>query len=108
MIEEDNKLSIESATAVNQKNPTIPGEGNEPKVVGTAFAMNENEISNLIDGEKGVYKVLLSKKNIASELEDYSIYSKQMQQKAKATLLENIFSALESVSDIQDNRALYY
>ena len=75
---------------------------------GTAFAMNENEISSLVEGENGVYKILLSKKNIVPDLEDYSLYSKQMQQKAKSRLLENIFSALESVSEIQDNRALYY
>tara|TARA_Y100000022_G_scaffold71602_1_gene61648 strand:+ start:939 stop:3056 length:2118 start_codon:yes stop_codon:yes gene_type:complete len=108
LIEGDGKLSIENATAVNQKNPTIAGEGNEPKVIGTAFAMNENEISTLIEGENGVYKVVLIKKNKVSELEDYSLYSKQMQQKAKSRLLENIFSALESVSEIKDNRALYY
>ena len=108
LIEENDNLSIENATAVNQRNPTIPGEGNEPKVVGTAFAMNENEISSLVEGENGVYKILLNKKNIVPDLEDYSLYSKQMQQKAKSRLLENIFSALESVSEIQDNRALYY
>ena len=71
-----------------------------PFVVGTAFAMNDNEISSLIEGENGVYKVLLSKKNIVTELDDYTSYSKNMQQKAKETLLENIFSALESVSEI--------
>ena len=108
MIEGKGKLSIENATAVNQKNPTIAGEGNEPKVIGTAFAMNENEISTLIEGENGVYKVVLIKKNKVSDLEDYILYSKQMQQKAKSRLLENIFSALESVSEIKDNRALYY
>ena len=108
LLQDDDKLSIETATAVNQKNPTLPTEGNEPDVVGTAFAMNENEISSLIQGENGVYKVLLSKKNIVTELDDYTSYSKNMQQKAKETLLENIFSALESVSEIEDNRALYY
>ena len=101
-------LTIETASAVNQKNPTIVGAGNEPKVVGTAFAMNEGELSDLIQGDKGVYKILLNQKSVVEDLEDYSEYSKQIQENASITLMENIFAALESVADIEDNRSLYY
>jgi len=101
-------LTIETASAVNQKNPTIVGAGNEPKVVGTAFAMNEGELSDLVQGDKGVYKILLNQKSVVEDLEDYSEYSKQIQENASVTLMENIFAALESVADIEDNRSLYY
>ena len=101
-------LTIETASAVNQKNPTIVGAGNEPKVVGTAFAMNEGELSDLVQGDKGVYKILLNQKSVVEDLEDYSEYSKQIQENASITLMENIFAALESVADIEDNRSLYY
>ncbi len=59
---EEEALTIETATAVNQKNPTLPAGGNEPKVVGTAFAMDEGALSGLIQGEKGVYKLALVQK----------------------------------------------
>ncbi|MDC0872433.1 peptidylprolyl isomerase [Flavobacteriaceae bacterium] len=101
-------LTIETASAVNQKNPTIVGAGNEPKVVGTAFAMNEGELSDLVQGDKGVFKILLNQKSVVEDLEDYSEYSKQIQENASITLMENIFAALESVADIEDNRSLYY
>jgi len=101
-------LTIETASAVNQKNPTIVGAGNEPKVVGTAFAMNEGELSDLVQGDKGVYKILLNQKSVVEDLEDYSEYSNQIQENASITLMENIFAALESVADIEDNRSLYY
>ena len=101
-------LTIETASAVNQKNPTIVGAGNEPKVVGTAFAMNEGELSDLVQGDKGVYKILLNQKSVVEDLEDYSEYSNQIQENASVTLMENIFAALESVADIEDNRSLYY
>ncbi len=42
------------------------------------------------------------------DLEDYTAYAKQMQQEVKTTLLENVFAALESVAEIEDNRVLYY
>ena len=45
--------------------------------------MNENEISTLIEGENGVYKVLLSKKNKVSELEDYSFIQNKCNKKLK-------------------------
>ncbi|MDA9588502.1 peptidylprolyl isomerase [Flavobacteriaceae bacterium] len=101
-------LTIETASAVNQKNPTIVGAGNEPKVVGTAFAMNKGELSDLVQGDKGVYKILLNQKSVVEDLEDYSEYSNQIQENASVTLMENIFAALESVADIEDNRSLYY
>jgi len=105
---EETELTIETATAVNQKNPTLPAGGNEPKVVGTAFAMDEGAVSSLIAGERGVYKIVVVQKTTADDLEDYTTYAKQMQQEIKTTLFESIFAALESVSEIEDNRVLYY
>ncbi len=105
---EDDELTIETASAINQKNPTLVGAGNEPYVVGTAFAMNPGEYSGLIQGEKGVYKILLSQKNIVADLEDYSAYAEAARENASFTMMESVFAALESVSQIDDNRALYY
>jgi hypothetical protein len=70
--------------------------------------MNEGELSDLVQGDKGVYKILLNQKNIVEDLEDYSAYSKEIQRNASFTLIENVFAALESVAEIEDNRALYY
>ena len=55
----EDKVIIETASAINQKNPTIPGTGNEPFVVGAAFALNEGKTSSLIAGENGGYMVVL-------------------------------------------------
>ena len=104
----EDKVIIETASAINQKNPTIPGTGNEPFVVGTAFALDEGKTSSLIAGEKGVYMVVLLKKNIVPDLDDYSSYSKLILKNSSQNLAENIFNALKSVANIEDNRALYY
>ena len=104
----DDKVIIETASAINQKNPTIPGTGNEPFVVGAAFALNEGKTSSLIAGEKGVYMVVLLKKNIVPDLDDYSSYSKLILKNSSQNLAENIFNALKSVANIEDNRAMFY
>jgi peptidyl-prolyl cis-trans isomerase D len=105
---EDENLTIETASAINQKNPTLVGAGNEPYVVGAAFALSEGSESELIQGVKGIYKIKLLSKNEAEPLEDYTEYTNDLLQKASYTLLESVFSALESSSEIDDNRALYY
>lgn len=104
----EEELTIETASAINQKNPTLVGAGNEPSVVGTAFALNPGEESGLIQGKKGVYKILLKQKNIVADLEDYSAYAEDARQNASFTMMESVFAALESVSKIEDNRMLYY
>ena len=105
---ENEELTLETASAINQKNPTLVGAGNEPYLVGAAFAMEEGTVSELIQGELGLYMVKLLKKNTAETQEDYQQYSKEYIRDASFALLENVFLALESYSDIEDNRSLYY
>ena len=105
---ENEDLTLETASAINQKNPTLVGAGNEPYVVGAAFAMEEGAVSELIQGELGLYKVKLLKKNTAETLDDYQQYNKEYLRDASFTLPENVFLALESYADIDDNRSLYY
>ena len=105
---EKEAFTLETASAINQKNPTLVGAGNEPYVVGAAFSMEEGAVSGLIQGERGMYKIKVLKKNEAEPLEDYLQYSREYLRDASFRLLENIFVALESNAAIEDNRALYY
>lgn len=105
---ENEAFTLETASAINQKNPTLVGAGNEPYVVGAAFTMEEGAVSGLIQGERGMYKIKVLKKNEAEPLEDYLQYSREYLLDASFRLLENIFVALESNAAIEDNRALYY
>jgi len=105
---EKEAFTLETASAINQKNPTLVGAGNEPYVVGAAFTMEEGVVSGLIQGERGMYKIRMLKKNEAEPLEDYLQYSREYLRDASFRLLENIFVALESNAAIEDNRALYY
>ena len=70
--------------------------------------MEEGATSRLISGEDGVYMLFLVKKNIVKDLEDYTDYKEQMMINLSSRISENVFLALESVANINDNRALYY
>ena len=105
---ENNEFLVETATAVNQQNPTIPGYGNEPYVIGAAFSLNENQTSHLLEGENGVYKILLIKKNQAIDIGNYQNFGLSVRDSKDENIPESVFNALNSVAEIEDNRALYY
>lgn len=103
-----NGVEVKSALAVNQKSGVLVGAGNEPYIIGAAFALQEGQRSVLLEGNNGVYQVELVAKKTAQKLEDYSSYAQLLQTQERNALAERIISALESSATIEDNRALYY
>ncbi|WP_338732792.1 peptidylprolyl isomerase [Mangrovimonas cancribranchiae] len=97
--------SVRSSMAINMKNPTISGAGQEPLVVGQAFAMEEGETSNLIDGEKGVYMIEVTKKTPAADMDNYQGFSYQVEQQKVNSVNSTLYNALKDQAEIEDNRA---
>ena len=64
---------IETASAVTQENTVLAGAGIEPYVIGTAFAMELNQPSILIEGNNGVYMIEVTSKEIAEELSNLTV-----------------------------------
>ena len=103
-----NSTEIREASAITQVNEILVGAGKEPYVIGSAFSLNEGEISSVIIGDDGVYKVELIKKRISEEIEDYSNLIKVKLDKEESFLGPSVLNALKNSSDIIDNRSLYY
>ena len=77
-------------------------------MVGAAFAMGANETSSLIIGNKGVYMLQVTAKNIVDDLEDYTSFATSLAQLEREKVARLVINALESSATITDNRALYY
>ena len=103
-----NKLEIVTANAINQKSGTIVGSGEEQFIVGKAFGLEELEISELLIGNRGVYKLKITKKSIAKDLSDYSKLALKLESEERKNLPSLIISALENVAEIKDNRSIFY
>ena len=99
---------IETASAVTQENTVLAGAGIEPYVIGTAFAMELNQPSTLIEGNNGVYMIEVTSKEIAEELESYKAYANALQNEENIRINNTIYEALLSSAEIEDNRHLYY
>lgn len=104
----DNNVNVSTATALNVKSPTIPGAGSEPTVVGTAFALNEGDTSELIEGNTGVFKLTVTKKTEGPKLDNYSTYANALRNTRQARVNTQVYQALEEASEIEDNRAMFY
>ncbi len=99
---------VKTASALNMKTPTISGAGTEPKVIGTAFALEVGGVSNPVVGNNGVYVVEVTKKTPASGLDTYISYAAQAS-KTQANLVNSkVFEALKEAAEIEDNRAKFY
>jgi peptidyl-prolyl cis-trans isomerase D len=103
-----NNVSETAATALTVKTPTIPGAGREPLVVGTAFAMEQGEISGLIKGETGIFMVEVTNKEIAPVLDNYATYSSTLFSTRSASVNNRVYNALKKEADIEDNRSVFY
>jgi len=104
----DNNTNISTASALTVKTPTIPGAGREPLVVGTAFALVQGNVSDLIEGETGVFKIEVTKKEEGPKLENYTTFANSLQASNGTRVNTGVFDALKENSEITDNRATFY
>lgn len=103
-----NNATVSSATSLTVKSPTIPGAGSEPLVVGTAFSLNQGDVSELIEGESGVFMFEVVSKEDAPVLDNYVTYANALQTASSAKVNSVVFEALKERADIEDNRATFY
>lgn len=104
-------VNVQTVSAVNMANPLIPGAGEEPKVVGVAFGLNKNEVSQPIIGEKGVFVIKLIDRNAAPALATYKDKALQSTQKLIQDLESpnnKVVKAIIASKEVEDNRTKVY
>lgn len=98
--------TVRNASAITMKSPTLTGAGREPLVVGMAFGLNEGETSGLIEGERGVYMIQVTKVTPAVELDNYQAAANRVEQQKSTIVNTKLYNALKEVAEIEDNRAV--
>jgi peptidyl-prolyl cis-trans isomerase D len=103
-----NGVVVSSASALNAKSPTIAGAGREPLVVGTAVTMEPGATSGLLEGETGVFKLEVTNKEQAPDMENYTPYANNLQTSLGARVNGEVYNALREKAEVVDNRAVFY
>jgi parvulin-like peptidyl-prolyl isomerase len=99
--------TVRNASDVNLKTPTISGVGSEPIVVGAMSHAKENELYKGIEGAKGVFAFVVTKRELPTVLPNYEPIRNQIAQ-ARKRQSNNIYEAIKKSSEIEDNRASFY
>ena len=101
-------IAVENAEQITFVSPGIPNVGLEPKLVGKAIALENDQMSEPIIGDNGVFVIKINEKvlpgdiNIAQVREVYkSELSSRMNNGA-------IFNALKEKANLIDNRSKFY
>lgn len=107
-VAKNQNVAVSTASGVTMKNPTLSGAGLEPKVVGTAFGLDEGQTSSLIDGNKGVFMVEVTKKTAAPELDNYQAVANRLNSTRSNSAQSKAYQALKDAAKIEDHRATFY
>jgi peptidyl-prolyl cis-trans isomerase D len=95
--------TVQQATGLTMENTMLPNVGQEPKVVGNAFALSANKLSAPIEGNTGVYVV----KNVgvvkAPALKSHAAYVTKLKSQSTADA-NRVIPALKENAKIEDNR----
>ena len=106
-IASSNNTTVRTANAISMDSPTLPGAGREPKVVGTAFALENGQTSGLIAGDNGVYMIEVIKQTLAPKMDSYKSYAQDPTNNINAVGAK-VIDALKKKAVIEDNRATFY
>ncbi|PWL40328.1 peptidylprolyl isomerase [Flagellimonas aquimarina] len=108
VLAKDNNVTVSNASSLTMKSPTIPGAGREPLVVGTAFALDQDATSTLIQGETGVFLLKVIKKEEAPKIENFSTYANTIKNNAANGVNLGVYNALKEGAEIEDKRSTFY
>lgn len=95
--------TVLQATGITMENPMLTGVGQEPKVVGSAFALELNKLSAPIEGNTGVYVVKNLSTVKAPDLLDYAPYVAKLKAQSAGDV-NRVLPALKDNATIEDNR----
>ena len=96
---------VKEAKDVVAANSYIETIGQEPKVVGTAFALKAGKVSETIEGNSGVFKIKAKSATKAPAPANYTDNVNKLNGQARGSISGRVYNTLKKDADIEDNRA---
>jgi peptidyl-prolyl cis-trans isomerase D len=99
---------VKNSSGVMFSNAYSENIGYEPKVVGSVFALKENQLSKPIIGEQGVFVVQVKTFTKPPAIADYSQFKQQLLSSLQPKLQYGLVEALKKSVKIEDDRYLFF
>lgn len=97
------KLNIGNANDISFGSYFIPGAGIEPQLLGTSFGIKVNQLSKPVEGNGGVYVLVVDQFTPAPALPDYRGIKKQIMQ-SFANKATEALNAVKEKANVKDYR----
>ncbi|MBW6498110.1 MAG: SurA N-terminal domain-containing protein [Bacteroidales bacterium] len=102
------QLTPEQALEIRFNMLNLPGVGPEPKVIGAAFGLQPNTVSQPIKGNAGVLLLEVMNREEAIEPDDMTSAKRQLKTTFSNRVINDVFNAIRENARIEDNRSLFY
>ncbi len=105
----DMSVNVESAAGIRFTSKNLPELGVEPAVVATAYALEENKLSQPVEGNNGIYVIEVTSINEPANPELIAEREKIMLSRSYASKANyEAYDALKKMANITDNRFKFY
>jgi hypothetical protein len=100
--------SVENASGVTLSSSFVPGLGNEPEVIATAFSQEEGETSTAIVGNNGVYLIKTERKPAVPVATNVPNVKRAMVTQNRSIAALRLLESMKKDAKIKDNRFRFY
>jgi len=108
-IAQKENLEVKTATGISFQSFQIPGAGIEPKIISTASMLEKGNISSPIEGNQGVYMLIVTNEN-NDEVSDITVKAlkTRLEQAYQYRTNYQAFQALKDNANVVDKRYKFY
>lgn len=104
----DFATTVDTAQNMSFATATLPNVGSEPKVIAEALALAQNQPSQSIVGNTGVYKLNVINKTPATPATDLTLMRNTMALAMRSQIPAMLMQSLKKKAKINDNRFTFY
>jgi len=106
-IAKSTKQTVNTASAISMQSPIITAVGFEPKIVGAMYSAKENTLFNNVEGGKGVFAFVVTKREAPIALPNYDSYRNRLASTRKGQT-GLMYDAIKEATEVVDNRGSFY
>jgi len=101
-------VDVDTINGLTFSQPALTGYGNEPKVIGSAFGLDVDQVSAPIRGNSGVYVLKMLNKPQAGTATNLPQLRRNMSSSVRSQVGIRLMQAMRENADIEDNRSRFY
>ncbi len=101
-------VPVDTARNVTFSQAFVQNLGTEPKVIATAFGLDQGQTSEPIAGQSGVFKITMVKKPVLAEPTNLPQVRQRMAANIRSQVNANLIKSMREGANVEDYRSKFY